>query len=80
MAPFPDEDKDNPNIIPQAYILSLFPGYTISDLSAAVSQGIQKPVKSVEEIPGAGLGIFIVLHDVDDDLLATIRTHKGVRG
>lgn len=79
LAPFPEKGDNDPRVIPRAYAISLFPDHTIDDLSAAVGRDVQPFVQTVLEFHDGEVGIALGVRNVDDDLLAAIRTYRGVR-
>lgn len=79
-APFPDERSSDELIIPHSYSVHLFPGRSIDDLSTAIERDI-KPLVGVIINPSRDKekeGLMFGVYRIEDELLAAIRTYRGV--
>src|SRR5688572_12038182 len=79
-APFPDEKSSGELMIPHSYIIHLFPGHSIDTLNAAIAQDIM-PLMGVIINPSRDEereGLIFGVYRVEDELLAAIRTYRGV--
>ncbi|KAI1840422.1 hypothetical protein JX266_013389 [Neoarthrinium moseri] len=78
-APLIEDDSDL-QVIPKFYQILLFPGHSVSDLSTAIGQDIQPHISHVfDDLHSEDGDLIFSVKDVEDELLATLRTYKGVK-
>lgn len=78
MAPFLNEHEEDDNYLPKHFMITLRPGRTVEELSNAIGTDVEALPGNAKHATATCKGIFFALDDVDEDLLAAIRSWEGV--